>query len=293
MSDDFENPAWDTDDADTGGDDGFRDEAAAGAAVNDTVAQLISGDLTPDEVEVPEEGERRNYKALGNSRFIDASGKTDWTAGGAVENSEPEPDKTTLNDEYRKIYSHQINEAKENAQNIYNEAHKNNQQLTQMFEEGLIDEVKYNELTHAEGVKAGRAMFEMQQAELMTYKMKEQHADAQKELTEILGDEVWGTPEARQDTIGLVQAFVKEVGIDPQILMEIEDVPVARAFVEAAKNHTLVSEQKDEIARLKGQVRRLSKAVKTKKEKQHRDARLGRRNDDTLDEVAKLLEGKI
>jgi len=292
MSDDFENPSWDTDDTDIGGDDGFNDEAASSAQTTDVVAKLISGDLTPDEVEVPEKVEGRQWKALGQSRFIDGSGKTDWTAGGQLEESEPAKE-PVLPEDYEKIYQDQINDLKENAEKTYDEAHKNNQQLTQMFEEGLIDEVKYQELAHAEGVKAGRAMFEMQQAELMSYKMKEQHQEAHKQMTELLGDDVWGSPEARAETIKKVQDFTKEMGIDPEILAEVEDAPIARAFVEAAQNHVLVAEQKDEIARLKGQVRRLSKVVKTRKEKQRKDASRGVRNEDALDEVARLLEGKI
>lgn len=295
MSDDFENPSWDTDDTDIGGDSGYQDEAAASAEMNDTVAKLISGDLTPDEVEVPEKGEGRQWKALGQSRFIDGSGKTDWTAGGQVDadegNTEPAKPSSPL-DEYATLYQGEIDQQKEIAESAFHEAHKNNQQLQEMFEQGLIDEQKFQELTHAEGVKAGQAMFQMQQAELMGYKIKEQREDSHAQLAEVLGD-AWGSNEARAKTVEMVQGYIKEMDIPSDVLSEIEEPSVVRALVEAAQNHTTVSDQKDEIARLKGQVRRLSKAVKGRKEKQVRDASRGVKNEDTIEQVARLLEGKI
>ena len=70
-------------------------------------------------------------------------------------------------------------------------------ELQEAFNSGHLDEDTFNQQSYALGQQAGQIRDMAYDAELAGYQIKEQREANHAELTKILGDDVWGTPEAR------------------------------------------------------------------------------------------------
>ena len=264
-------------------DEGVTDSAERTMDEQEAVMAILSGKDPGD------------YKAKANDsgtrvRDVDGSGNVVDRRG---DRSAPAQEEG-IHEKSEILYQDQINEAKHYAQAQWDQATQAYAKLQQDLQSGEIDLDTFNQQSYALGQAAGQARQMAYESELAGYRIREQRDQAHAELTEVLGEEAWGTKEAREETTRAVYAYCEEMGIDPYHLEGTEDAAIVRALATASKNHILVSEQKDKIAKQAAQIRQLKKA-RGEGRRQGRKASeagvKGDKQDAMLNEVMAVLAG--
>lgn len=289
---------YDYEDFDSTEESGHDDAISTTNSTVDAVTALLLGES--------EEGEEGEGKDNAKTALYDHAGEAPKTNtrefqaveldrhGNRVFDGQQEPVKEVEQPSHEKqeiLYQNQIDDARQQAAESWEAAHTAMNQLQAAYDAGRVSEDDYQAQSFALGQQAGAAKDMAYRTELAGYQIKEQREQAHKDLENLLGEEMWGSDEARSATIQSVKSYCDEMQIDPEMLQEIEDPAVARALATAAKNHVLVDEQKAEIAKMRSQIKRLKSAGKVAAEKAKKSMGVGAKRDSdyAINEVTKLL----
>jgi hypothetical protein len=87
--------------------------------------------------------------------------------------------------------------------------------------------------------------------------------------------------------------FGRSQGLGDDLLASVENEKEAAAIYRAMKNEKELETTKLELKAAKAMLKKQHAELKGRRVKQQKDGSIGQKNADTIDQVARLLEGKI
>ena len=291
MDNDYEYEDMDFDSTDSG----VSENHDSTASEIDQVTALI---LESEGEEYPEEERSRdNAKTkIFNKDGTEKTNNKTWTStevdahgnrifGGSKEFSQPKPERDPINLGSSVEHTQQGEQIQKQAQWLMNERQKG----INAYESGQMSYEEFQQREYQYGMAAGQLQRQGYEHELNEYKLKESREASYKYLENELGDD-WSM-ENRGQTAKEAIEWLNAHDIDNSLISDIDDPRVVSAVVKAMRATQRDDKQRDEIAGLKAQIRRLKGMRDTGRKKGQRSAQVGekRGQDAVIDEVAALL----
>ena len=215
---------------------------------------------------------------------IGADGRRDFSS----QSDAPAPAQQQAPAEPQTIYGQQVMQVKETAQRVWDDAHREAQRLQDMFESGQLSAEDHYRLSYEQGVKANSAKEAMYQATIQELQYGNQQEQVHKQLEDALGAEVWGK-DTRQQTMQDMVDWARSKNLPDDLLMSIDSVDEAKTLYEAFNNERELQNTKLELKAARQMLKKQNAQLKGRRMKQHKDANVGQKNRDTIDQVADLL----
>lgn len=259
-------------------DSDHEDSLLSGESEIDQVARLLAG----EDIDTSGAQPKRN-RELG-SVAIGSDGKRDFSSQSDTPVAEPKQG----SNENQTIYSQQVREAQQTAASEWEGAHKENERLNDLFASGQLSAEDHYRLTHEQGVRASQAKELMMTARIRELEHEQQKASVIQSLAD-LGDEF--SPERIDDTFRSIVDHAKSKGISEEVLAGVENRQELEFLYNAMQNEKKLQAAEMELKAARAMLRKQSKQLKGRREKQTRDASVGVKNRDTLDQVMEILAG--
>lgn len=246
----------------------------------DAIADLLGGNSEKaDALAAQREKTGARSKVSRQSINLDSHGHKVFHESSAA----PEPKA----EERETIYSSQVREAQDTATQMWEQAHRENQRLTELYESGQLSHSDYMSQTHALGVQAGQAKAMAMQARIAELEHGQQKEAQHKALEARLG-EAW-SPENRQQTMKDMVDWATRAGVSIETLAAVETEDEAMAIYKAMKNEKELEATKLELKAARAMLKKQSQQLKGRRRKMSKDASTGMRNADAIDQVSQLL----
>ena len=287
MENDYDNFTDDSADFDDGFDLGNEIETDDGVEDTvegeiDAVADLLMGDSEKaDALAAQRERTGAASKSSRQSINLDANGHKVWH-----QSSAPEHESKAQGSEYG-LVGNDITNTMNQSQAQWNEALKQNARLEQMYQNGEITHQEFEHYSRQWGMQAGIARSNAMMAQIQSYEYEKQRERAYGQLQQNLGDDF--SPAKRDDTLRAVAKWMSSQGLSNDYLREVDDPAIVATAYNAMKAIENDKAQRLELAAYKQKVRELNKKLGVRQKKQRKDASIGKRNADAIDQVARLL----
>jgi hypothetical protein len=248
----------------------------------DAIAALISGDSEKADALVSQrEKTGGGSKTSRQSINLDANGHKVWHSSAP----EPEPEAP---EEPETIYPSEVQQAGQHAVSEWQAAHDENERLNDLFSSGQLSAQDHYRLTMEQGQRAAQAKEMMYQTRIAELQHGAQRDDVHRRLEAELGSDVWG-PETRMQTMKDLVEFGRSQGLGDDLLASVENEKEAAAIYRAMKNEKELETTKLELKAAKAMLKKQHAELKGRRVKQSKDASIGKRNADAVDQVAALL----
>lgn len=260
----------------------YNNAEAATADTTDLVARLISGeDISEEETESVKS---RNSGRVMTSRSVDGDGRPDWGTDSRSQGDDGGSDKPDVNNT---IYHQQVQQQGAYAASEWQSAHQEAQRLQDMFESGQLSAEDHHRLSYEQGQRAAAAKEGMYMARIQELEHGQQRQAQMKLLETELGADF--APDKVTTTMHDMVDFARKNGISDDVLQGVETVQEAKFIYDAMKNQSELERAQIELKAARQMLKKQNQALKGRRLKQHKDANVGQKNRDTIDEVAELL----
>lgn len=249
------------------------------------VAELLAGDSTKAD-QLSAEG-RVNTKSVGNSIDVDANGKMQFG------DSTPEPQQQQRQSWDTEVAPSEAQRHVNEMQQAQKEILGHKARIEEMMSRNEISAEEGNSVLHSLGQAYGRAENERLKATVANYENMEMLSRGFAEMQNILGDEAWGTDEARQQSMEAVAGWLKNNNLPNEVLQDVTDPHIASAVIKAARNERDLEAAKAELAITKQALRELKRGRRKGIEQGRKASQVGVKGDKQdvmLNEVMSILE---
>ena len=172
----------------------------------------------------------------------------------------------------------------------WNAAHKEAQRLQDLFESGQLSAEDHYRLSYEQGQRAAAAKEQAMMGRIQELEHHEQRREQWGKLEAELGKDF------REDMINVTLSdmvdFARKKGLDDDLLRGVETVEEAGFIYNAMKNESELQKAKLELKAARQMLKKQNAQLKGRRMKQHKDANVGQRNRDTIDDVVALLESE-
>lgn len=273
-SDDFDSGIDSADDV------GSINEQQETADTVDLVAKLISGEDISDEETAAAKSRNRGRETM--SRSVDSSGRPDYNTDTLADRERGDSEQ-----KQQHVYSSQIQEMADTAQSEWNAAHKEAERLQELFESGQLSAEDHHRLSYEQGQRAAAAKEMAYQTRIHELEHGNAMETNRKMLETELGEDF--SADKMTSTMQDMIEFARKNGISDDVLRGVETVEEAGFIYNAMKNESELQKAKLELKAARQMLKKQNAQLKGRRAKQHKDASVGQKNRDTIDQVADLL----
>lgn len=281
----------DFDSTDTGATD---NQDSTANEVDQVAALLLEGEDLEELEEERDNAKTKIFNADGTEKTntkawtttpVDRHGNREFGGSNAPEREQPEREPTVFGafteHKEREVW---LNDAAEQI-NAYR------RDVQAQYETGRLTYEEFQQAEYQLGIQMGQLRDASYQHQLEGYRLKDHQRDSHQWLESQIGED-WN-PENRHQTAKEAQEWLRSMDIDETMMSEVDDPRVAAAIIRSMRAVQRDEAQRDEIASLKAQVRRLKGEGKIKRERSRKASSVGSKRDQDwqINEVMKLLGG--
>lgn len=244
----------------------------------DQVVRLLSG----EDIDTSGSEAKRNREF--STTNIGADGKRDFSS---QSDSVEQASSSESGSKQQHIYGSQIEQMASTAQSEWHDAHREAQRLQDMFESGQLSAEDHHRLSYQQGQRAAAAKEMAYQTRIHELEHGSAIEHNRKMLETELGED-FGADKLHMTMSDMVE-FARKSGISDDVLRGVETVEEAGFIYRAMKNQNELQRAQLELKAARQMLKKQNAQLKGRRVKQSKDANVGQRNRDTIEQVADLL----